>query len=587
MQQATIVSRLLLLMAVLAGLRAGQAHCQGFLSRQGEQIVDAQGREVIFRGIGLGGWMLQEPYMLHLSGVAANQTQIRARIQDLVGTSKMEAFYSAWRQQFMTRVDIDSLASWGFNSIRVPLHYNLFSQGGPGWSLLDSLLGWCRADHIYLILDVHAAPGGQGNDIPIADRDKSAPSLWQSPADQAQFVLLWRRLAERYANEPWIGGYDLLNETNWGFSDSTDTHGCAESLNAPLRSLLIRATDTIRSVDRSHLLFVEGNCWANNFRGLLPVWDSNMALSFHKYWNYNDQGSVQGVINLRTQYQIPLWLGESGENSNTWTTDAIALAERNHISWTWWPLKKAGLNNPLEFPLPPHWKDLIDYWAGRGARPSASEAWETLMQLVSSASAAHNVYHRDVIDAMFRQVHSLDVLPYWAVVLRPGTRLYAVNYDLGRNGFAYYDMDTANYRVSTGHNSAGNRGGFYRNDGVDITQCEDTSSLGYSVMDIEAGEWMQYTVSVPDSRLYTISYRVSGAPEDVPTNVAVNVAYKAVAPSWELLDGTTSLDSCRLSVLSSGWVSEGNTRVYLTAGVHHLRFKADAPGFRLNYILFR
>ena len=97
---------------------------------------------------------------------------------------------------------------------------------------------------------------------------------------------------------------------------------------------------------------------------------------------------------------------------------------------------------------------------------------------------------------------------------------------------------------------------------------------------------MQYTVSVPASRYYTVSYRVSGAPEDVATNVAVNVAYKAMAPSWELFDGSASLDSCSLLIPGSGWKTEGKSRVYLTAGVHHLRFKADAPGFRLNYILF-
>ena len=66
----------------------------------------------------------------------------------------------------------------------------------------------------------------------------------------------------------------------------------------------------------------------------------------------------------------------------------------------------------------------------------------------------------------------------------------AVDYDLGRNGIAYYDLDTANYRISTGKPSMGNYGGMYRNDGVDIYQ--NASDPGnYYVGKIETGEWLQ------------------------------------------------------------------------------------------------
>src|SRR6185437_15341449 len=145
---------------------------------------------------------------------------------------------------------------WGFNSVRLPMHYALYTlpvdqepvAGQDTWlekgfALTDSLLNWCRADHIYLILDMHAAPGGQGNDLPIADRDPSKPSLWQSPADRAKMLALWRKLAGRYANQPWIGGYDIINEPNWGFSgDTADPHGTREKMNAPLRQLMVDIT---------------------------------------------------------------------------------------------------------------------------------------------------------------------------------------------------------------------------------------------------------------------------------------------------------------------------------------------------------
>lgn len=649
--QATI-SRLILWVA-LAGVSAGQVRCQGFLRRSGDRIVNGNGHEVILRGIGLGGWLLQEPYMLQVANVAANQSQIRAKIADLVGEEKADAFYASWRAHHTTRADIDSLAAWGFNAVRVPLHYNLFTlpiEKEPvpgrntwlttGFALMDSLLRWCRADHIYLILDLHAAPGGQGNDVAISDRDKSQPSLWQNPDNQQKMVALWRKLAERYGKDPWIGGYDLLNETNWGFTDpAKDEHGCGEKDNGPLRDLLVRTTDTIRAVDKHHLIFIEGNCWANNFHSLLPLWDSNMAVSFHKYWNYNDQGSIQGMIDMRARYNVPLWLGESGENSNTWFTDAIALVEKNHISWTWWPLKKAGLNNPLEFHLPPGWAALKAYWAGKGPRPSAEDAYQTLMELAANASVARNTYHKDVVDAMFRQVSSEKTLPFQGVEIRPGTRLYGANYDLGRNGFAYYDLDTANFRTSTGNNDPWNRGGYYRNDGVDITRCSDSLSMGYAVTDIEAGEWMQYTIHVPRSGYYNVSYRVEPVAVDLnpahghkiaqpssadtpsaaaaasaaagdpvvngvaarpggKTSSATAIAY--AGPSWQLLDydgirGAALLDAGSLTTgatmvvagsAPAPWVSTQSHKIYLTAGTHHLRLLAKAAGFQLSYIQF-
>ena len=68
---------------------------------------------------------------------------------------------------------------------------------------------------MYVILDLHAAPGGQGMDQGISDYDPSKPSLWESEANRDKTVALWQRIAAYYAEEPWIAGYDLINETNW------------------------------------------------------------------------------------------------------------------------------------------------------------------------------------------------------------------------------------------------------------------------------------------------------------------------------------------------------------------------------------
>jgi len=506
--------------AILLGLLISRhAGSQGFLKAQGKLIVNEQGEKVILRGIGLGGDMLQEGYMFKVA-MLNQQYKIRAGIEDLVGPEKMTAFYNSWLANNTRKIDVDSLARWGFNSIRLPMHFNLFTLPvaeepvagkntwlPKGFAMIDELLAWCKANHIYLILDLHATPGGQGNDLPIADRHPNEPTLWDSEANQQKMIALWGKLAERYKNEPNIGGYDIINEPNMGFEDKNDTRGINEKTNAPLKKLMIEVTAAIREVDKKHIIIIEGNGFGNNYSGVLPTWDNNMVLSFHKYGNYNTTAAIQNFLNLRDKYNVPLWLGESGENSNTWFTECISLAERNDIGWSWWPLKKMGGNNPLEIKVPEGYQKLLDYWSGKGPKPSPAEAQPILDQWLLNLKFENNIIHHDVMDAMFRQVQSADTKPFKPNIITNNTILLAADFDLGRQRSAYYDKDSASYQYTAGVNTIGNKGHSYRNDGVDIK----ADAIGPYVMSIEDGEWMQYTVNVKSPGAYTVKFMVASA----------------------------------------------------------------------------
>jgi aryl-phospho-beta-D-glucosidase BglC (GH1 family) len=393
-----------------------QIYAQGYLHTSGKKIVNGQDEEVHLKGIGLGGWMLQEPYMLKLSDVAVNQREIRSKIEALIGKQKTRQFYDAWLKDGMQKSDVDSLAKWGFNSIRLPMNFDLFTlpvskEPVPGkntwlqkgFALTDSLLKWCAADHIYLILDLHAAPGGQGHDLPIANRDSTKLSLWQSKADRQKTIALWKKLAEHYKNKKWIGGYDLLNEPNWSFKHPQDQNnrGCKDTANVPLKLLFLRITRAIRAVDTHHIIFIEGNCYANNYWGLLPPWDDNMVISFHKYWDKNDVASIQKYLNIRNKYDVPLWLGESGENSNKWYRNAIELMESHDIGWSWWPLKKIGANNPFEVKMPPGFRRIIEYWKGKAPKPSQKTVFHALMKLARNYKTKNLMVRYDVLHALF------------------------------------------------------------------------------------------------------------------------------------------------------------------------------------------
>lgn len=395
-----------------AGPHAALAQPAGYLHAQGERIVNGQGREVILRGMGLGGWMLQEGYMLGVNN-EGTQHSIKSRITELVGQADCDKFYRLWLQNDMTRADVDLLARSGFNSIRLPMHYNLFTppaEAEPvpgrdtwlttGFALTDNLLAWCKANRIYLILDLHAAPGGQGKDANISDYDPAKPSLWESEANRRKTIALWRKLAARYAREPWIGGYDLLNEPNWTF-EGKDKNGKEDTANRPIWELYQAITRAIREVDRNHLIIVEGNGWGNNYNGFPGAWDENLALSFHKYWNPNTPEAIARFLALREKHHRPLWLGESGENSNQWFRDCVALVEQNHIGWCWWPHKKVNSTScVLSIQRPEDFRKVVDYWNHRGERPARDVALKGLFELAENARASRCRFNTNVVEAL-------------------------------------------------------------------------------------------------------------------------------------------------------------------------------------------
>ncbi|QPH40428.1 cellulase family glycosylhydrolase [Pedobacter endophyticus] len=574
------------LFILLCSIFSLKGFSQGFLKVDGKKIVDEKGNNILLRGVGLGGWMLQEGYMLKINK-EAQQYRIRERITALMGPKQTQEFYDAWLSNHMRKIDVDSMKRWGFNSIRLPMHYNLYTlpvdeEPVPGkntwlekgFALTDSLLAWCKANQMYLILDLHAAPGGQGNDLNIADRNPSKPYLWNSEANQQKTIALWKKLAERYKNEHYIGAYDILNEPNYGFQNpDEDKNGTKEKLNAPLRKLMVEITKAIREVDQNHIVIIEGNGWGNNYNGIFPLWDNNMVLSYHKYWNFNDQASIGHIIKARDEQNVPVWLGETGENSNVWFTDAIQLLEKNNIGWSWWPLKKIGSNNPMEIKSNPNYDALVRYLNNGGNRPKDSNVYSGLMELAIYSRLENTIIHRDVIDAMIRQPFSNETKPYKQNLIKNGSIIYAVDYDLGRNGQAYFDHDTADYHVSTGKRSVGNSGRIYRNDGVDIAK-DSTQYEKYYVTRIETGEWLQYTVNVAKAGKYSLS--INAAANTDSGAITLHIDGKPIAAQIKIAktESEKKFDSFVVQ------------NIPLKKGVQKVKVLIDNGGFNLAYLQF-
>jgi hypothetical protein len=528
--------------------------------------VDETGNEVILKSIGIGGWWLQEGYMFETSSFANTQHELRKKIEELIGADSTEIFYEAFHNNFVTSRDIDSIAAWGFNSIRLPMHYNLLiSSNEPdtfidkGFEIIDSLIVWCRPHNMYIILDLHAAPGGQGHDQPIADYDPSKPSLWESEENQTLTAILWKELARRYTHEPIIGGYDILNEPNWELG----------STNQILRSFYERITDSIRQVDTNHIIFIEGNWFATDFNGLTPPWDENIVYSFHKYWSACNTSSIQYLLNIRDTYNVPLWLGETGENSNHWFTQLVKLMNQHNIGWACWPYKKTGsVAGPLTIPKPAGYQVLLNYWKGQAPKPDPGYAFNALMDLTDSLRIEHCTFHTDVIHAWLTFPMQSQTIPFSNNSV-PG-KIFCSDYDMGYQSLSYNDTDYQN--IAGAGQASWNSGGACRNDGVDIEKCTDIITNGFNVGWINDGEWLTYTINITQSNYYGFNIRYAGQSATGKIHIEI--------------DGINVSGIINLPP-TGGWQSWRNQStggIMLESGTHKMKVVIETGGFNLNYI---
>jgi hypothetical protein len=534
-----------------------------FLRTQGQQIVDSSGAPVMLRGYGLGGWLVPEGYMLKVPGFGS-PTSIRSKIENLIGPQNTELFYTQYEANYVNAADIQQIAQWGFNSIRLPFHYKNFYDIGSGtfreegFTLLDTLLGWCEQNNLYLILDMHCAPGGQNKDN-ISDSDGIEARLWTEPSTyQPITIAIWKEIATRYANDTRIGGYDLLNEPVLpdGYS------------NQALRDFYVQLTDTIRQVDNNHIIFIEGNWYATNFSLLTPPWDNNMVYSFHKYWNETDVGSIQGYLNIRSQFNVPLWLGETGENSNPWFYETVQLMEQNNIGWNWWAHKKlATITSPLSAVIPPDYQTVLEYWNEQGGQPSVSFATNALLQMAEALKIENCEYRSGVIRALTDNGFGTLAEPFGTHDV-PGI-INAVHYDYGTNGVGYVDSD---YKNTGGTNW--NNGWEYRNDGVDIERSQDPQGYEYNVGWTAPGEKLNYTVNIQANGYYGMLARV--ASQSSGGRFMLLVDNQAV-PGFIDVPSTGGWQN---------WTTVQADSIQLSAGMHQLAIFVILGEFNLNRMTF-
>jgi endoglucanase len=347
--RSAIFCLLLVMTAPLLAIAQSPVASNPMLHQQGTTIVDAQGHEVHLRGVNLGGWLVWEGWIFG-KGILTSETTIVTRLEKAVGTDQTENFRSQVYENFITEADIQKIGQAGFNCVRLPLHRRLFDDN-RGWKLLDRLLDSCERHKIYVVLDLHAVPGGQSN-LGMADPGDARHGVWASEEDQKKTIAIWKSIAARYRSRKTIAGYDLINEP-------------APPSDEALISLYQRIIQTIRAEDPSHLIFLEGSRFSTDFSLFEKPLCQNQAFSPHMYTWFGDdrKKKLTEYQSLARKHNTPLWVGEFGENSYEMIRSTVEMYNRcpEINGWAFWTWKKA----PNKFPglvtinVPKDWEPVM------------------------------------------------------------------------------------------------------------------------------------------------------------------------------------------------------------------------------------
>lgn len=336
-KHSIIISLMILILFSFHQNHFSQNVSKRFFTVKGKEIIDLDEKPILLKGINLGNWLVPEGYMFHFKKINSPRL-IYDFFNVLIGETEANKFWETFRENYIIKEDIKFIKKLGFNSVRIPFNYRLFVTGYPyyelkgvGYELLDKAIKWCKEENLYVILDMHCAPGGQTGDN--IDDSYGYPFLFEDEFSQDLTAKIWKRLAEIYKDEEIILGYDLLNEPIAHYFDK-------EKLKPKLVPLYKKITEVIREVDTNHIIIYGGAIWDSDFSVFTEPIDSKAIYTFHKYWTPPTQEVIQDYIDFREKFNVPIWLGESGENTNEWIKEFREVLEKNNIGWCFWPYKK-------------------------------------------------------------------------------------------------------------------------------------------------------------------------------------------------------------------------------------------------------
>jgi aryl-phospho-beta-D-glucosidase BglC (GH1 family) len=532
---------IILMMMVMLLLTS--AHAQ-FVKTQGTKIVDPNGNPLFFSGMNLGNWLVWEGYLMMGDYNYRTHTQFFNSVKSAFGGNLTQAldFEHQWRMNYVTDQAILDLKNLGFNSVRVPFHHNMFWNGSTvtdnGFQYLDRVVSFCRANGMYVLLDMHAAPGYQnpGDHCDNLESNSSQPRTSVHFWDGNNINIasqVWKHIATHYANEPVVWGYDLINEPVPQPGREYELLGS-----------MITMRNAIRQVDNNHIIVAEGNWWGSDMQkldwldpqtqsstGVNAKWDNNLVYETHHY--STDVSALTARLAITNKLNIPLILGEYGENDNNALRQFTDWCINNNVGYFPWSFKKM-IHDKCLWTVPSNSNyDAVRNYINNGGTPPAN-AYTNMISFCTNNIANGKpgiIYYPD----------------FYAAV-KPNTPIPPVSIPGTIQAEA-----------------------FKAQSGIQTETTSDTGG-GQNVGWIDAGDWVDYNVNISSAGTYQVQYRVAS------TGTTGQVQLKIGSTTY----ATTSIPN------TNGWQTWTTitTTATLPAGSNTLRLNFTGAGFNLNWITF-
>ena len=379
-----------------------------FVTISGQDLVQPDGTKLFIKGTNLGNWLNPEGYMFRFNKASSGRF-INVMFSQMVGPDFTAVFWKAFKDNYITRDDIQFIKKTGANTIRLPFHYKLFTDedymgltvAQDGFARVDSVVEWCRETGLYLILDMHDAPGGQTGDN--IDDSYGYPWLFESEKSQQLYCDIWRRIADYYKNEPVILGYELFNEPVAPYFPNM------EEMNNKLEGLYKMGTAAIREVDKNHIILLGGAQWNGNFESFKDSkFDDKIMYTCHRYGGEPTKEAIQKIIHFRDSVNLPMYMGEIGHNTDEWQAAFCQVMRENNIGYTFWPYKKMDGSSFVGITPPENWGKIIDFSEAprssykeiREARPEQEVVRKAMMDFIEASKLKNCVVQEGYIHSL-------------------------------------------------------------------------------------------------------------------------------------------------------------------------------------------
>jgi endoglycosylceramidase len=315
-----LIRRLILTTALVLGIAGPAAAAPSLpLDHAGRWLTDARGRVVVLHGVNMVA--KRPPYAPDELGFGANDANFLAA--EGYNTVRLGVIYAAVEPQpgvyddaYLDRIEqtVRVLSARGIVTL-LDFHQDLYNErfqgeGWPDWAVMDDGLP--------------AIPklGFPGNYLGMPALSRAFDHFWANDGGlQDRYAAAWAHVAQRFAGNPGVLGYDLLNEPWPGtvYPTCVNPPGCP-AFDATLSAFGRRVTTAIRAVDADTLVFHEPHVLFNDGVDThVDIGDPHAVLSFHDYCLTAGQ---QGVCDVFDDLVFA-----NAEKHSARTGDALLLTE--------------------------------------------------------------------------------------------------------------------------------------------------------------------------------------------------------------------------------------------------------------------